>query len=78
MLTIEKMYEQLTTRLDAKKADLKKRQGYFQIMAQTEIHSGCFEQNAISDLLVMSQLKHEIEELEMQQTLLRVSLDSKK
>lgn len=77
MLNIEKMYDQITDRINTKKAELEKRQGWFQVMVEKEIHSGCFEQNAITDLLVMSQLKHEIEELEMQQTLMKVGIDSK-
>lgn len=59
-----KIYSLMMEKLEAKKAELKSRREHFQIMVNNEIDTGCFEQNAINDLLYMKELRTEIAELE--------------
>ena len=54
----------VTERLENKRAELKSKQEFFNVMCHNEINSKTFERNAINDLLVMQQLKSEIAELE--------------
>ncbi len=54
----------IVKRLENKKEKLKKEQNIFTIMCSNEMNSQCFERNAINDLIIMQQLKSEIEELE--------------
>lgn len=61
--------ETLRTRLEAKKEELKKRQESYLILAEREINTSQYERNAISDLLIMMQLKAEIHELEFEMML---------
>lgn len=65
------MHEFINVRLKAKKEELSKKQEHFEIMWHNDKHSGCFERNAINDLLVMQQLKAEIAELEFMETIAR-------
>lgn len=58
--------ETLRARLDAKKEELKQRQENYLVLAEREINTSQYERNAISDLLVMMQLKAEIQELEFE------------
>lgn len=44
-------------------------------MWHNEKHLGCFERNAINDLLIMQQLKSEIKELEHWEMLMKVQID---
>lgn len=74
---METIHKLILERLDAKKQDLKQRQEYFQVMAENEIHTACFEQNAITDLLTMQQLKAQITELEHWERLLRTQIKAK-
>lgn len=71
---MKKMYDLITERLNAKKAELHERQGQFDAMWHNKKNSGCFERNAINDLLIMQQLKSEISELEHWETLMRVQI----
>ena len=43
-------------------------------MWNNEKNSGCFERNAINDLLIMQQLKSEIAELEHLEMIMRVQI----
>lgn len=61
--------ETLRTRLEAKKEELKQRQESYLILAEREINTSQYERNAISDLLIMMQLKAEIKELEFKMLL---------
>lgn len=72
---MKKMYENIVERLNNKKTELAERQDQFDVMCHNEKHSGCFERNAINDLLIMQQLKSEIKELEHWETLMRVQID---
>lgn len=54
----------ISKRLENKRAELKLKQEYFNVMCHNEMDSKTFERNAINDLLVMQQLKSEIAELE--------------
>ena len=58
------MKETITTRLNAKKQELKNQQEYFKIDLQ-HIEQSNYENNAINALLNMKKLKTEIEELEL-------------
>lgn len=58
--------ETLRARLNAKKEELKQRQESYLVLAEREINTSQYERNAISDLLVMMQLKAEIQELEFE------------
>lgn len=58
------VYDSVTKRLENKRAELKSKQEYFNVMCHNEMDSKTFERNAINDLLVMQQLKSEIAELE--------------
>lgn len=58
------MKETITTRLNAKKQELKNQQEYFKIDLQ-HIEQSNYEDNLISALLNMKKLKTEIEELEL-------------
>ncbi len=70
---MEKIHELISERLENKNADLARQQEYFQIMVANEIHTGCFEQNAITTLLAMHQLKGEIRELEHWERVIRAT-----
>lgn len=72
---MKKMYENIVERLNNKKMELTERQDQFEVMWHNEKHSGCFERNAINDLLIMQQLKSEISELEHWEMILRVQID---
>lgn len=61
---MKKVFDIIVKRLEDKKSELKEKQEHFLIMCNNEISSSCFERNAINDLIVMQQLKSEIEELE--------------
>lgn len=65
------MYESIVERLNNKKKELSERQDQFDVMWHNERNSGCFERNAINDLLLMLQLKSEIKELEHLEMLAR-------
>ena len=56
--------ELMNKRLKCKKEELKQKQEFFNIMCHNEMQSYTFERNAISDLVIMQQLKSEIRELE--------------
>ena len=71
---MKKIYENIVERLNNKKAELSERQDQFDVMWHNERNSGCFERNAINDLLIMQQLKAEIAELEYWETLMRVQI----
>lgn len=73
-LGMNKMYDLISERLNAKKTELSESQEQFDVMWTNERHSGCFERNAINDLLIMQQLKSEIAELEHWETLMRVQI----
>lgn len=72
---MKKMYENVLERLSNKKSELSERQEQFEVMWHNEKHSGCFERNAINDLLIMQQLKSEIKELEHWELLMRTQLE---
>ena len=59
-----KLFTLMVEKLEAKKTELKSRREHFQIMVNNEIDTGCFEQNAINDLLYMKELRTQIAELE--------------
>lgn len=59
-----KLFALMVEKLEAKKTELKSKREYFQVMVCNEIDSGCFEQNAINDLLYMKELRTQIAELE--------------
>lgn len=61
---MKKVFDIIVKRLEDKKNELKEKQEHFMVMCNNEISSSCFERNAINDLIVMQQLKSEIEELE--------------
>ena len=61
---MDKYMKIVTERLENKRAELKSKQEYFNVMCHNEMDSKTFERNAINDLLVMQQLKSEIAELE--------------
>lgn len=69
---MDKMYQFMLDRLNQKKQELAERQGQFEVMWHNEKHSGCFERNAINDLLIMQQLKSKIKELEHWETMIKV------
>lgn len=71
---MKKMYNLITERINVKKAELSERQEQFDVMWHNEKNSGCFERNAINNLLIMQQLKSEIAELEYWETLMRVQV----
>lgn len=72
---MKNMYKNIVERLNNKKAELSERQDQFDVMWNSEKHSGCFERNAINDLLIMQQLKSEIKELEYWEMLVRTQND---
>lgn len=72
---MKKMYENILERLNNKKSELSERQEQFDVMWHNEKHSGCFERNAINDLMIMQQLKAEIKELEHLELLMRTQLE---
>ena len=74
---MDKIYELVSERLEEKRKELKERQDQFDVMWHNEKHSGCFERNAINDLLVMQQLKSEISELEHWETLIRLQIEKR-
>ncbi len=59
-----KLFSLMVERLETKKAELKSRREHFQVMVSNEIDTGCFEQNAINELLYMKELRTQIAELE--------------
>lgn len=71
---MKKLYAEITERLKVKKAELEQRREHFSVFCHNEIKSFCFERNAINDLLVMQQLKSEIEELEHWELLIRIQI----
>ena len=71
---MKKMYDLITERINVKKTGLSERQEQFDVMWANERNSGCFERNAINDLLIMQQLKSEIAELEYWEVLMRVQV----
>lgn len=71
---MKELYKNITERLSAKKSELKQRQEHFSIFCHNEMQSSCFERNAINDLLVMQQLKSEIEELEHWELFMRAQM----
>lgn len=71
---MKKMHENIVERLNNKKSELSERQDQFDVMWHNERKTGCFERNAINDLLIMQQLKSEIAELEHWETLMRVQI----
>lgn len=72
---MKKIYENIVERLNNKKTELSERQDQFDVMWNNERYSGCFERNAINDLLIMQQLKSEIKELEHWEILVRMQID---
>jgi hypothetical protein len=72
---MKNMYKNIVERLNNKKVELSERQDQFDVMWHNERHSGCFERNAINDLLIMQQLKSEIKELEYWEMLVRTQID---
>lgn len=72
---MKEMYNNIVERINIKKKELGKRQNNFSIMCHNEMQSPCFEQNAINYLIVMQQLKSEIEELEYWEILTRAQID---
>ena len=75
---MKKMYDLITERINVKKTELSERQDQFDVMWHNEKNSGCFERNAINDLVIMQQLKTEIAELEHWETLMRVQIGENK
>lgn len=73
---MKRMYENIVERLNNKKTELSERQDQFDVMWHNEKHSGCFERNAINDLLIMQQLKSEIKELEHWETIIKVQISN--
>lgn len=71
---MKKMHENIVERLNNKKSELSERQDQFDVMWHNERKSGCFERNAINDLLIMQQLKSEIAELEHLEMIMRVQI----
>lgn len=71
-MIMKKTHENIVERLNNKKTELSERQDGFGYMWNNERDNGCFERNAINDLLIMQQLKSEIAELEYLETLMRV------
>ena len=71
---MKKIYDLITERIKVKKAELSERQDQFDVMWHNKKNSGCFERNAINDLLIMQQLKSEIAELEYWETLMRAQI----
>lgn len=69
----KKFYTIMEDKLNAKKQELESRRQHFQIMVNNEIATGCFEQNAINDLLYMKELRVQIDELEHWTKLLKVA-----
>lgn len=57
------MKEVLEQRLQSKESQLSRRKEIFKIMVENEINTGNFERNAISDLMLMFELKTEIKEI---------------
>lgn len=75
---MKKMYGLIIERMNVKKTELSERQDQFDVMWHNEKNSGCFERNAINDLVIMQQLKTEIAELEHLETLMRVQIGENK
>ena len=71
---MEKTYNLILERLKIKRDDLKRCQDYFQDMVKNEINTARYEQNSITSLLTMRQVKTEIKELEHWELLLRMTL----
>mgnify|MGYP003372144487 FL=1 len=68
------VYKNMLERLNIKKEEYNKKLYHFKIMVENESGTGCFERNAINDLLVMDELKAEIEELDRMVTLLEIQI----
>lgn len=60
----ERFYTLMMDKLNAKKKELETKREQFLVMTTCEIESGCFEQNAINELLYMKELRVQIDELE--------------
>lgn len=73
---MKRMYENIVERLNNKKTELSERQDQLDVMWHNEKNSGCFERNAINDLLIMQQLKSEIKELEHWETIIKVQISN--
>ena len=71
---MEEMYKYVKERLDNKKQEYADLSGQFDIMATNESKTGCFERNGINDLVVMSQVKAAIQELEQLELYMRARL----
>ena len=52
-IKMKNIYDNLLKKINDKKVELSERQDSFEIMWNNEKHSGCFERNAINDLLIM-------------------------
>lgn len=77
---LKKLYNMMVDKFNAKKAELENKREHFLVMTTCEIESGCFEQNAINDLLYMKELRIQIAELEHWTKLIgatQVVIDSK-
>ncbi len=72
---MKEIYKNVVERLNNKKAELSERQEHFDVMWYNERQTGCFERNAINDLLIMQQLKSEISELEHCEMIIRIQMD---
>lgn len=66
-----RVYEAINVRLNNKKVELLAWQERFGVMWENEKASECFERNAINELLVMQQLKTQIEDLELLEVIVR-------
>ena len=56
--------ETLKKRVESKKRELEKNRDNFRVLLESELYSGCFERNAINDLMIIMNLRTEIRELE--------------
>jgi hypothetical protein len=74
---MEKHYKIIIDRLESKRNELAQRQKYFINRCNSEIHTQNFERNSINELIVMQQLKSEIEELEYSEMILAFRLETK-
>lgn len=72
----KKLYTMMEDKLKAKKQELENRWEHFLVMTTCEIESGCFEQNAINDLLYMKELRVQIAELEHWTKVLSAACDA--
>lgn len=72
---MKNIYDNLLKKINDKKVELSERQDSFEIMWNNEKHSGCFERNAINDLLIMQQLKSEISEMKYWKMLINIQIN---